>query len=121
MLYWLYETFNINLFGYITIRAGISFFIALLFALFFMPIFIKWAKKTSSLQPINTLAPQRHQEKASTPTMGGIIFVSATIFASLLTIKFANPYAVGGILTLILFAIIGFKDDYAKIKKNENL
>lgn len=86
-----------------------------------MPLFIRWAQKTSSLQPINTLAPQRHQEKASTPTMGGIIFISATIFASLLTIKFTNPYAVGGILTLILFSIIGFKDDYAKIKKNENL
>jgi phospho-N-acetylmuramoyl-pentapeptide-transferase len=35
--------------------------------------------------------------------------------------KFSNPYAVGAIMTLILFSLIGFQDDYAKIKKNENL
>jgi len=121
LLYWLYEILNINLFGYITIRAGFSFFIALLFTLFFMPRFIKWAQKTSSTQPINTWAPERHKEKVSTPTMGGIVFVGATITASLLSIKLSNIYALGAIFTLIMFSLIGFQDDYAKIKKNENL
>ena len=73
MLYWLHQTFDINILGYITIRAGISYFIALLFTLFFMPRFIKWAQRTSSVQPINEWAPDRHKSKASTPTMGGII------------------------------------------------
>jgi phospho-N-acetylmuramoyl-pentapeptide-transferase len=86
-----------------------------------MPLFIKWAKKTSSVQPINDWAPDRHKEKASTPTMGGIVFISATILSSLLSIKFTNVYAIGAVLTLVLFTIIGFQDDYAKIKKNENL
>lgn len=121
MLYWLSETLNINLFGYITIRAGFSFFIALVLTLLFMPRFIKWAQRTSSTQPINTWAPDRHKEKAFTPTMGGIIFIGATITASLLTIKLSNLYALGALLTLILFSLIGFQDDFAKIKKNENL
>ncbi len=121
MLYWLSETFNINIFGYITIRAGISFFLALFFTLFLLPKFIRWAQRTASVQPINEWAPQRHQEKASTPTMGGIVFIGATILASLITIKFSNIYAVGAILTLVLFSLIGFWDDFAKIKKNENL
>ncbi len=121
MLYWLHQTFDINILGYITIRGGIAFFIALLFTFILMPFFIRWAKRTYSVQPINNWAPERHKEKSSTPTMGGIVFISATILASLLTIKFTNYYAVGGIITLILFAIIGFQDDYAKIKKNENL
>ena len=121
MLYWLYEVLNINILGYITIRGGISFFLALFFTLFFLPRFIKWAQKTSSVQPINSWAPERHQEKASTPTMGGVVFISATILASLLTIKLTNAYALGGLLTLVLFVIIGFQDDYAKIKKNQNL
>ena len=121
MLYWLHNYLDINILGYITIRGGVSFFLALIFTLFLMPRFIRWAQKTSSVQPINNWAPERHQAKASTPTMGGIVFISATILASLLTIKFSNPYAVGAILTLILFSIIGFQDDYAKIKKNENL
>ena len=121
MLYWAHEFFNIHILGYITIRAGISFFLALFFTLFLLPKFIRWAQRTSSVQPINDWAPERHKEKASTPTMGGIVFVSATIFASLLSIKFSNLYAIGGLLTLLLFSLIGFQDDYAKIRKNENL
>jgi len=121
LLYWLYEFFNINLLGYITIRAGIAYFLALIFTLFFLPRFIKWAQKTSSVQPINDWAPDRHKDKAKTPTMGGIVFIGSTILASLLSIKFSNIYAIGAILTLILFSIIGFQDDIAKIKKNENL
>lgn len=121
MLYWLSEILNINLLGYITIRAGISFFLALFFTLFLMPFFIKWAQKTSSVQPINEWAPDNHKAKASTPTMGGIVFIFSTIVASLISVKFTNIYAVGSILTLGLFALIGFQDDFAKIKKNENL
>lgn len=121
MLYWLHQTLDINLLGYITIRAGISFFLALLFTLFLMPLFIRWAQRTSSVQPINEWAPERHKEKASTPTMGGIVFVIATIVASLLSIKFSNVYAIGALLTITLFALIGFQDDFAKVKKNENL
>ncbi len=121
MIYWLYETFHINIFGYITVRAGFGFFLALLITLFLLPRFIKWAQKTSSVQPINDWAPQRHQEKAKTPTMGGIVFIFATLIASVLTIKFSNIYALVGLLTLVLFSLIGFQDDYAKIRKNQNL
>ena len=121
MLYWLSQTLDINILSYITIRAGISFFLALFFTLFLMPKFIRWAQKTSSVQPINEWAPKRHKEKASTPTMGGIVFIFSTILASLLTIKFSNYYALGAILTLTIFTLIGFQDDFAKIRKNENL
>lgn len=121
MLYWLSELFNFNLLGYITIRAGISFFLALFFTLFFMPKFIRWAQKSSSVQPINEWAPERHQGKAKTPTMGGIVFIFATILASVLTIKFSNIYASCAVLILILFAFIGFWDDIAKVRKNQNL
>ena len=121
MLYLIHQFFDINILGYISIRAGVAFFIALFCTLFLLPLFIKWAQKTESVQPINSWAPQRHQEKASTPTMGGIVFIGTTIIASLLTIKLTNMYAIGAILTLILFSLIGFQDDYAKIRKNENL
>jgi phospho-N-acetylmuramoyl-pentapeptide-transferase len=121
LLYWLHNYFDINILGYISIRAGISFFLALFFTLFLMPKFIRWAQKNSSVQPINEWAPDRHKEKAFTPTMGGIVFIFATLLASFLTIKFSNLYAIGGLLTITLFAFIGFQDDYAKIKKNENL
>ena len=121
MLYWLHDLLGINLLGYITIRAGVSFFIALFLTLFLLPKFIRWAQRTSSVQPINDWAPDRHQEKASTPTMGGVVFIGATLIASLFTIRITNTYALGGLMTIILFALIGFQDDFAKIKKSENL
>ena len=121
MLYFLHELFDINLLGYITIRGGIAFFLALCFTLFLLPRFILWAQRTSSVQPINDWAPDSHKAKASTPTMGGIIFITSTIIASLFTIKFSNAFAVGALLTLVLFMLIGFQDDYAKIRKHENL
>jgi len=121
LLYWLHTVLDINILGYITIRAGFSFFIALFLTLFLMPKFIKWAQKTSSVQPINEWAPERHQTKVSTPTMGGIVFIGATIFASLISVKLDNAYAIGALLTLILFSIIGFQDDFAKIRKSKNL
>ncbi len=117
----LHEFFHINILGYITIRAGISFFLALFITLFLLPKFIRWAQKTSSVQPINDWAPERHKEKVSTPTMGGIVFIGATLISSLFTIKFSNSYAIGALITLFLFSLIGFQDDFAKIKKNENL
>ena len=121
MLYWLHDIFDINILGYITIRAGIAFFIALCLTLFLLPKFIRWAQRTSSVQPINDWAPERHQAKHSTPTMGGIVFIGATIFAALFTVRWDNNYAIAGILTLLLFSFIGFYDDFAKIKKSENL
>lgn len=121
MIYWLHSLLDINLLGYITIRAGIAFFIALFLTLFLLPKFIRWAQRTSSVQPINEWAPERHQQKTSTPTMGGIVFIGSTIIASLLSVKLTNVYAQAGLLTLVLFSLIGFQDDYAKIRKNENL
>jgi len=121
LLYWLHNFLDINILGYITIRAGIAFFIALCLTLFLLPRFIKWAQGSANVQPINSWAPERHQEKHSTPTMGGIVFIGSTIFASLLTVRWDNAYAQAGILTLLLFSMIGFYDDFAKIKKSENL
>lgn len=121
LLYFLHQFLDINILGYITIRAGIAFFIALALTLYLMPKFIRWAQKTSSVQPINELAPSRHQEKIATPTMGGVVFIGATIIATLLTTRLENAYALSGLLTLFLFGLIGFQDDFAKIKKNENL
>ena len=120
MLYFLYSHFDINLFQYITVRGGIAFFLALLYTLFFMPYFIRWAQRSSSHQPINEYVPT-HKEKAKTPTMGGVVFTSATIFASILTIRFDNLFAIGALITLLLFTLVGLIDDWGKIKKQANL
>jgi phospho-N-acetylmuramoyl-pentapeptide-transferase len=120
MLYWLYRHLDINLFQYITVRAGFAFFIALLLTLFIMPRFIRWAQDRYE-QPINDYAPDSHQVKAKTPTMGGIVFLGATILATIMTAKLNSYFVVGGLLTLVLFGLIGLQDDLSKVLNNENL
>ncbi len=120
MLYWLYRHLDINLFQYITVRAGFAFFIALIITMFLMPRFIKWAQDRCE-QPINDYAPNSHQAKAKTPTMGGIVFLAATLIATVLTAKLNSYYVVGGLLTISLFGFIGMQDDLSKVLKNENL
>lgn len=120
MFYWLYRHLEINIFQYISVRAGISFFIAFILTMYLMPKFIKWAKDKKASQPIYELAPSSHQIKSGTPTMGGVVFIFSTIIATILTAKLNNFYIVGGLLTLALFCLIGIQDDYSKISKEKN-
>ncbi|MGB5867439.1 MAG: phospho-N-acetylmuramoyl-pentapeptide-transferase [Arcobacteraceae bacterium] len=120
MFYWFYRHLDINIFQYISVRAGLGFFLAFFLTVFLMPRFIKWAKATKASQPIYDLAPDSHQAKVGTPTMGGLVFVATTIIATILTAKLNNIYVIGALVTIALFSLIGIKDDLAKITKNKN-
>ena len=120
MFYWFYRHLDINIFQYISVRAGLAFIISFSLTMYLLPKFIKWAKNKKASQPIYEYAPDSHQEKAGTPTMGGVVFVFATIIATLLTAKLNNYYVFIGILTLVLFSLIGMKDDISKIFNKSN-
>jgi phospho-N-acetylmuramoyl-pentapeptide-transferase len=87
-----------------------------------MPKFIAWALKKKFNQPIYGLVDKHSQNenKKNVPTMGGVVFIFSTIVASLLTVHLLNFYVVGGLVTLILFGYIGFKDDIRKIVGKRN-
>ncbi len=120
MLYAFYELFHINLLQYISVRAGLGFFIAFTFTIFLLPKFMAWAISRKAEQPINKYVPN-HANKQNTPTMGGAVFVSTTIIAVILTGNITNIYLIAGLVTLIGFALIGFKDDLGKILTGDNL
>ena len=120
MFYWFYRHLDINIFQYISVRAGLGFFIAFLLTVYLMPKFIKWAKEKKANQPIYEHAPESHQAKVGTPTMGGVVFVMTTLIATILTAKLNNIYVIGALATIFLFCLIGIKDDLAKITKNKN-
>lgn len=120
MFYFIYRYLDINFFSYITVRSGIAFFISFILTMYIMPKFIKWAKLKKQEQPIYELAPQSHMKKSSTPTMGGVIFVVATITSSILCVNLENRFALVAIFLLIGFLLIGFFDDYSKIVGKKN-
>jgi phospho-N-acetylmuramoyl-pentapeptide-transferase len=119
MLYELYNIFNIHIFHYLTVRAGFAFFIALIFTLFAIPRFIQWAIVKKFEQPIYELVTQ-HKAKSKIPTMGGTVFVVATIIATIISANLNNIYVLGGIMTLAIFSIIGMSDDLGKILGTSN-
>ena len=120
MLYELSQLLDINLFGYISVRAGFAFFVAFALTLFIMPKYLAWAISKNANQPISKYVPA-HEGKRHTPTMGGAIFLSATLFAALITVDLGNLYIWGGLITLIGFGLVGFKDDIGKILAGDNL
>lgn len=120
MLYELSQLLDINLFGYISVRAGVAFFIAFILTIFIMPKYLAWAISKNANQPISKYVPA-HEGKRKTPTMGGAIFLGATLIAALLTVDLTNPYILGGMITLLGFGLVGFKDDLGKVLAGDNL
>jgi phospho-N-acetylmuramoyl-pentapeptide-transferase len=96
------------------------FLIALLVALLVGGPVIEFLKRLKARQVISLDAPQRHQTKAGTPTMGGFIFVAAGTFAALLA-PYRSPAALALLLTTLACAGIGLVDDLLIIIRGKNL
>jgi len=122
MLYWL-STFGtdggiFNLFRYITFRAGGAFLTALLFGFVFgRPLIGVLRRAQGKGQPIRSDGPETHLAKAGTPTMGGLLIISALSVATLLWARLDNPFVWMVLLVTLAFAVIGFADDYAKVSR----
>jgi phospho-N-acetylmuramoyl-pentapeptide-transferase len=76
-------------------------------------------------QPIYEIGPRWHKSKAGTPTMGGIFFIAAIVLTMGVLSFFAidKEFLAPLWLTLgmaVLFAAVGFIDDYAKLIKKQN-
>ncbi|MGD9917589.1 MAG: phospho-N-acetylmuramoyl-pentapeptide-transferase [Paenirhodobacter sp.] len=122
MLYWLANLSDggdfFNLFKYITFRAGAAFFTALIFGfLFGRPLIDILRRKQGKGQPIRTDGPATHFAKAGTPTMGGLLILSAMLVGTLLWARLDNGYIWVTLGVTYGYALIGFADDYAKVTK----
>ena len=107
-----------NLFRYTTFRAGGAFLTALVFGfLFGRPLINLLRRKQGKGQPIRDDGPQSHFAKAGTPTMGGLLILSALMVSTLLWARLDNPYIWIVMLVTLAFGLIGFADDYAKVTK----
>lgn len=120
MLYELSQLLDINLLEYISVRAGFAFFIAFLLTIVMMPKYLAWAISKNANQPISKYVPA-HEGKRHTPTMGGAIFLVATIISALISTDLSNLYIIGGLTTIIGFGLVGFQDDIGKVLAGDNL
>jgi phospho-N-acetylmuramoyl-pentapeptide-transferase len=111
----------LNLFRYITFRAGAATATALFLGLVIGPKFIGWLRvRQGKGQPIRDDGPQTHLAKRGTPTMGGLMILTSLSVAMLLWMDFSNRYLWACMLITIGFGLIGFLDDYDKVTKRSH-
>jgi phospho-N-acetylmuramoyl-pentapeptide-transferase len=108
----------LNLIRYISFRAGAASATALLIGLLLGPWFISWLRaKQGKGQPIRELGPQSHLAKRGTPTMGGLLILTSVAISVLLWMDLYNVYVWACLLVTAGFGLIGWLDDYDKVKK----
>ena len=110
-----------NLFRYISFRAGAATATALIIGLLIGPKFIGWLRvRQGKGQPIRHDGPQTHLAKRGTPTMGGLMILTSLTAAMLLWMDFSNRYLWACLFITVGFGLIGFLDDYDKVKKRSH-
>ena len=126
MLYYIFQyldkAFDVpgaGVFQYITFRSGLAFILSLAFATIYGKKIISFLKKQQVGETVRELGLQGQNEKAGTPTMGGIIIILATLIPVFLLAKLENIYVILLIITTIWMGSIGFLDDYIKIFKKD--
>jgi phospho-N-acetylmuramoyl-pentapeptide-transferase len=126
MLYYLFEYLEKNfdipgagLFSFITFRAALAVILSLVIATFFGKKIIRFLQHKQMGETIRDLGLDGQNEKAGTPTMGGIIIILATLVPVLLLAKLDNIYVIMLIVTTLWMGTIGFIDDYLKKFKND--
>jgi len=126
MLYYLFEylenTYNLpgaGLFQYITFRAALAVIFSLFIAAVYGKKIINYLRSKQIGETVRDLGLEGQNEKAGTPTMGGVIIILATIIPVLLFAKLENIYVILLLITTVWMGIIGFIDDYIKKFKND--
>ena len=124
MLVWLAEHLvkyysGFNVFSYLTIRAIVSLLTALFISLWMGPRMIAHLQKLSFGQVVRNDGPESHFSKRGTPTMGGIMILTAIVISVLLWAYPSNPYVWCVLVVLVGYGVIGFVDDYRKVVRKD--
>lgn len=126
MLYYLfqyleneYQLPGAGLFEFISFRASLAVILSLLIAMVYGKRIILFLHRQQIGESIRDLGLEGQQQKAGTPTMGGLIIILSTLLPVLLFADLKNIYVILLIVTLIWMGIIGFVDDYIKIFKKD--
>ncbi|NQY00718.1 MAG: phospho-N-acetylmuramoyl-pentapeptide-transferase [Flavobacteriaceae bacterium] len=126
MLYYLFQylesQFNLpgaGLFQYITFRGAAAFIVGLLVSSIYGKKIIQFLKKQQVGETIRDLGLEGQNQKAGTPTMGGIIIIFSTLIPVILLTKLDNIYIIILLITTVWMGLIGFLDDYIKVFKKD--
>lgn len=110
----------LNVFRYITFRTAGASITALLLSLALGPWMIRRLRDFQIGQVIRQDGPQTHRAKAGTPTMGGLLIMSASVLPTLFWADLTNAYVWIAVIATTAFGAVGFADDYLKIVRRSH-
>ncbi len=125
MLYHLLYSYHteisaLNVTRYITFRTAAASLSALAISLACGPWMIRRLREFQIGQVVRADGPQTHRPKAGTPTMGGLLILTAAIGPTLLWADLTNVYIWIAVLTTMAYGGVGFLDDYLKIVRRSH-
>ncbi|MFH1729467.1 MAG: phospho-N-acetylmuramoyl-pentapeptide-transferase [Pseudomonadota bacterium] len=109
-----------NVFRYITFRTVCATLTAMVISFILGPYLIRKLNHKQLGQQVRNDGPGTHLAKAGTPTMGGLLIISSILFSTLLWARLDNYLVWITIFVTASFALLGFLDDYKKIKKKNS-
>ncbi len=110
----------LNVTRYITFRTTIASLSALALSLLLGPWMIRKLREFQVGQVIRLEGPTSHRPKAGTPTMGGLLILTAALVPTLLWADLRNEYIWIAVLSTAAFGGVGFLDDYLKIVRRDH-
>ena len=124
MLYHLFDSIGAGIpgagvFNYISFRAAMAVFVSLLISLWWGQGIIGLLRRLQVGETVRDLGLEGQLQKQGTPTMGGLIILSATIIPTLLFAKLNNIYIILLLVSTVWLGLIGFLDDYIKVFKKD--
>ncbi len=108
-----------RLFQYISFRAGMAMVLSLVISVIFGGRIIAFLRKLQIGETVRDLGLAGQNQKAGTPTMGGVIIIMATVIPCLLMARLDNVYILLMLLAITWLSAIGFADDYIKVFKKD--
>jgi phospho-N-acetylmuramoyl-pentapeptide-transferase len=110
----------LNVFKYITFRTLVAGLTALTLSLVLGPMLIRRLAALQIGQAIRSDGPANHATKAGTPTMGGTLIIFSLVLATLLLADLNDAYVWIALLVTVGHGLIGFLDDYAKVRRRSS-
>jgi phospho-N-acetylmuramoyl-pentapeptide-transferase len=121
LLFSLHEQVSLlNVTRYITFRTALASITALLISLLLGPWMIRKLREFQIGQVIRHEGPPSHERKAGTPTMGGLLILTAALTPTILWADLTNVYIWIAVLSTAGFGLVGFLDDYLKIVRRSH-
>jgi phospho-N-acetylmuramoyl-pentapeptide-transferase len=105
---------------YLTVRTLGGTVTGLLISILLGPAIIKSLKSIQFQQHVRVDGPESHYKKSGTPTMGGLLILSSLVISTLLWADLSNRYIWVVLFVTVFFALIGFLDDFLKIKNRSS-